>query len=132
MEKFLEKFQKKIDVWSKIYELMEKEPKMTPHFKDGYYYIEGFRFLSLESLSKRLCSLMPNESCIGCQLKERLDVCPFTNCNCSISDLKNVEEELLFLGWLILMDFSKDEIDMLKPYFDVAKNRLNRKREVRF
>lgn len=74
MEKFSEKFQKKVDAWPKIYELTEKEPKMTPHFKDWYYYIEGFRFLSLESFCRRLYSLMPNESCICCQLKERLDV----------------------------------------------------------
>ena len=132
MEKFSEKFQKKVDVWSNIYELTEKEPKMIPHFKDGYYRIDGSRFLALESFCRTLCALMPNESCIGCQLKERLDICPFTNCNCSVGDLKKVEEELFFLGWLLLMDFSKEEIDMLKPYFDVAKNRLNRRREIRF
>ena len=34
MEKFSEKFQKKVDVWSKIYELTEKEPEMIPYFKD--------------------------------------------------------------------------------------------------
>lgn len=132
MEKFSEKFQKKIDVWSKIYELMEKEPEKVPHFKDGYYHIDGSRFLALESFCQKLCALMPNESCIGCQLKEKLDICPFTNCNCSVSDLKKVEEELFFLGQLLLAGFSKEEIDTLKPYFDVAKNRLNRRREVRF
>lgn len=132
MEKFSEKFQKKVDVWSKIYELTEKEPKMIPYFKDGYYRIDGSRFLALESFCRKLCALMPDESCIGCQLKERLDICPFTNCNCSVSDLKKVEEELFFLGQLLLTGFSKEEIDMLKPYFDVAKNRLNRRREIRF
>ena len=132
MEKFSEKFQKKVDVWSKIYGLMEKEPKMIPHFKDGYYRIDGSRFLALESFCRKLCSIMLDESCIGCQLKERLNICPFTNCNCSVSDLKKVEEELFFLGQLLLTGFSKEEIDILKPYFDVAKNRLNQKREVRF
>ena len=132
MEKFSEDFQKKTDVWSKIYELMEKEPEMVPHFKDGYYYVKGIRFFSLKDLTLGLCALMPEESCIGCQLKEKLDICPFTNHNCSDSDLKKVEEVLLFLGWLLLMDFSEEEINMLKPYFDVAKNRLNRRRAIRF
>lgn len=132
MEKFSEKFQKKVDVWSKIYGLMEKEPEKFPHFKDGYYRIDDSRFITLESFCGKLCSLMPDESCIGCQLKERLDICPFTNCNWSVGDLKEVEEELFFLGQLLLMGFSKEEIDMLEPYFGVAKNRLNRRREVRF
>lgn len=131
MEKFSEEFQKKIDVWSKIYKLMEGKSEDVP-VRNSIGWKIRYQFYSLKAIAGTICHSMPEEDCTGCPIKERLDICWVGNYNLDEYKLMGVEKELSFLYWLILEGFSREEIDVLQPYFDVAKNRLNRRRAIRF